>query len=76
MEAHRAILFEPLQIGPVTALKRSVAIPRANDRSHLTPNGAAGLRALGIANGFPVIGPPNLAHLRDITMGNPAEAAA
>jgi hypothetical protein len=76
MEAHHAILFEPLRIGPVTALKRPVAIPRANDRSHLTPNGAAGLRAFGIANGFPVIGPSYLAHLGDITMGNPTEAPA
>lgn len=53
---HYDVLFEPLQIGPVTAPNRFVMMPYANGHSYLMPNGAIGIRETRAEGGWGIIG--------------------
>lgn len=56
LEGQYDILFEPLQIGPVTAPNRFVMMPYANGHSYLMPNGAIGIREMRAEGGWGIIG--------------------
>lgn len=55
MDPRHAPLFEPLQIGPVTAPNRFFAVPHAIGHSPLMPNGAIGLRETKAEGGWGVV---------------------
>ncbi len=46
------ILFEPVQIGPITAPNRFYAVPHATGHSPLMPNGSIGMRAMKAEGGW------------------------
>ncbi len=49
------VLFEPVQIGPVTAPNRFSVAPYANGNSYLQPNGAIGNRAMRAEGGWGIV---------------------
>ncbi|MEM6462638.1 MAG: FAD-dependent oxidoreductase [Pseudomonadota bacterium] len=51
-----SILFEPVELGPVTAPNRFAVMPYANGHSHLMPNGAAGTRETRAEGGWGIVG--------------------
>ena len=51
-----AILFDPIQIGPVTAPNRFSVAPYANGHSYLQPNGAIGIRSMRAEGGWGIVG--------------------
>ena len=51
-----SILFEPIQIGPVTAPNRFSVAPYANGHSYLQPNWAIGVRAMRAEGGWGIVG--------------------
>lgn len=56
MDERYSILFEPLEIGPVTAPNRFCMMPYANGHSQLQPNGAMGIRETRAEGGWGIIG--------------------
>ena len=52
MDARYEILFEPVQIGPVTAPNRFYAVPHATGHSPLMPNGSIALREMKAEGGW------------------------
>ncbi len=55
MSQRYAALFEPLQIGPVTAPNRFYAVPHATGHGWSQPNGAIALRAMKAEGGWGVV---------------------
>lgn len=55
MDPRYAPLFQPLQIGPVTAPNRFVAVPYALGFSDLMPNGAMGFRETRAEGGWGIV---------------------
>jgi dimethylamine/trimethylamine dehydrogenase len=49
------ILFEPLQIGPVTALNRFYQVPHCNGFGHRMPHGLAAMRGMKAEGGWGVV---------------------
>lgn len=49
------VLFEPVQIGPVTAPNRFYSVPHATGHSPLMPNGSIGMREMKAEGGWGVI---------------------
>ena len=49
------ILFEPIQLGPVTAKNRFYAVPHATGHGWQQPNGAIALRAMKAEGGWGVV---------------------
>ena len=52
MEPGHAILFEPVRIGPVTALNRFYAVPHATGHGWTQPSGAIAIRAMKAEGGW------------------------
>jgi len=50
-----SILFEPVQLGPVTAPNRFYAVPHATGHSHMEPNGGIALREMKARGGWGVV---------------------
>ncbi|RMF38075.1 MAG: FAD-dependent oxidoreductase [Alphaproteobacteria bacterium] len=50
-----AILFEPVQIGPVTAKNRFYQVPHCNGLGHLRPRAEAAMRGMKAAGGWAVV---------------------
>ncbi len=49
------ILFEPIQIGPVTAKNRFYQVPHCNGLAHVFPKGEAALRGMKAEGGWAVV---------------------
>ena len=49
------VLFEPVQIGPVTARNRFYQVPHCNGMGHAMPNSVAGMRAMKAEGGWAVV---------------------
>ena len=49
------ILFEPIQIGPVTAPNRFYQVPHCNGFGHRMPQGLAAMRGMKAAGGWGVV---------------------
>jgi len=49
------ILFEPVQIGPVTARNRFYQVPHCNGLGHVFPKGEAAMRGMKAAGGWAVV---------------------
>ena len=49
------ILFEPVQIGPVTARNRFYQVPHCNGMGHRAPSGMAGMRRVKAEGGWAVV---------------------
>ena len=49
------ILFEPVNIGPVTAPNRFYSVPHATGHSPMMPNGSIGMRAMKAEGGWGVV---------------------
>ncbi|MCP5075915.1 MAG: FAD-dependent oxidoreductase [Rhodobacteraceae bacterium] len=55
-EANRySLLFEPVQIGPVTALNRFYQVPHCNGLGHIRPQAEAAMRAIKAEGGWAVV---------------------
>jgi dimethylamine/trimethylamine dehydrogenase len=64
------ILFEPVPIGPVTALNRFYAVPHATGHGHLQPNGSIGVREMKAAGGWGVVSNQMIEIAPDSDMAN------
>jgi dimethylamine/trimethylamine dehydrogenase len=64
------ILFEPVQIGPVTAPNRFYAVPHATGHGWHEPNGAIALRAMKAEGGWGTVINPMTEISPDADMGN------
>jgi len=53
--AHYDILFEPVQIGPVTARNRFYQVPHCNGMGHRAPSGMAAMRRVKAEGGWAVV---------------------
>ena len=49
------VLFEPVQIGPVTAKNRFYQVPHCNGMGHREPNGVAAMRGVKAEGGWAVV---------------------
>ena len=49
------ILFEPVQIGPVTARNRFYQVPHCNGMGHTMPNSVAAMRGMKAEGGWAVV---------------------
>lgn len=52
---HYDILFEPVQIGPVTAKNRFYQVPHCNGMGHRAPSGMAAMRSVKAEGGWAVV---------------------
>ncbi|MDU8929953.1 FAD-dependent oxidoreductase [Alisedimentitalea sp. MJ-SS2] len=50
-----SLLFEPVQIGPVTARNRFFQVPHCNGMGHVRPQGEAAMRGMKAAGGWSVV---------------------
>ncbi len=50
-----SVLFEPVQIGPVTARNRFYQVPHCNGMGHLRPQAEAAMRAMKAEGGWAVV---------------------
>ena len=64
------ILFEPVQIGPVTAQNRFYAVPHATGHGWHEPNGSIALRAMKAEGGWGTVINPMTEISPDADMGN------
>lgn len=64
------ILFEPVQIGPVTAPNRFYAVPHATGHGWHEPNGSIALRAMKAEGGWGTVVNPMTEISPDADMGN------
>ena len=55
MNPHHAVLFEPVQIGPVTAKNRFYQVPHCNGTSDWSPEAVARMREIKAEGGWGVI---------------------
>ncbi len=53
--SHYDILFEPLQIGPVTAPNRFIQVPHCNGLGHMRPRSEAANRAIKAEGGWGIV---------------------
>ncbi|SVA96230.1 uncharacterized protein METZ01_LOCUS149084, partial [marine metagenome] len=49
------VLFEPVQIGPVTARNRFYQVPHCNGMGHVMPNSVAAMRGMKAEGGWAVV---------------------
>ena len=49
------ILFEPVEIGPVTARNRFYQVPHCNGMGHTMPRSVAAMRGIKAAGGWAVV---------------------
>ncbi len=55
MDERYAVLFEPVQIGPVTAPNRFYQVPHCNGMGHRMPEGLAAMRGMKAEGGWGVV---------------------